>query len=447
MHPMRSRRDAIAVVLCVTVWAALGGCPSDEPGDGDPKPSNVVPAVEDAAPASAASPTPDSDAPPKVVAATTPPPTVAAPDAGPVLAAPDAGPVLAAPDAGPNVATPDAGPAAATPDAGAKVREEDGAAAGSPAGASGGDAMTLAAGFEQYRLDGICVALSGDGSFLAAGDLGGRVTVWDTRRKRLLIQATLPEGNRVRRVAFARGAPVLVSGAFQAPDAPFRVWQTQPAGLRHTIGSLHWQARQLAIDDAGERLAALVEVGGGVTKIGVWGVDDAEPVLVATHEGESGFVSLSGDGRTVAASSQDGTLSVWRGSPLTLVAATVFEQAKTLQRVLLSRDGRLLWGAAGNQVFHYVVDSPPVLERSVSVGGEDAVIRGLELLPDGRAVAVTRPEAGGVQLWDAATGRLLVDANGGCRCEAHALSADGRTLACDCVPDASIRVWRLPAAP
>lgn len=442
MRPMRSRFDSLVILLSATAWAALGGCPSSEPeGDGTPRLADVEPAATDTAPSTSTSPTatPDSEAPPPVV--------VAATDAGPTVAPPDAGPTITPPDAGPTVTPPDAGPTITADGVVGSAQEEDGAAASPPPDAAGGGTVKLTAGFEQYRLDGICVALSGDGNFLAAGDLGGRVTVWDTRRQRLLIQETLPEGNRVRRVGFARDAPVLVSGSFQAPDAPFRVWQTQPAGLRHTIGSLHWQARQLAIDDAGKRLLGLVDVGKGEAKVALWGIDDAEPILIAAHDGENGFVSLSGDGETAVASSQDGTLRVWRGTPMKLVATTRFENAKTLQRLLLSRDGRMLWGAAGNQVFHYAVDTPPVFERSVSIGGEDVVIRGLELLPDGRAVAVTRPEAGGVQLWDAATGRLLVDANGGCRCEAYALSADGRTLACDCVPDAAIRLWRLPAAP
>jgi|GEM_PF-2992132 len=384
--------------------------------------------------------------------------------------------------------------AAATEDAEASAPEDDGAgeattapaattAAGvdattptssdtAEAGAQEADAgepaagVTVSKGYEEFRLDGICVALSGDGLWLAAGDLGGRVTLWNTKTERLLIQDTLPEGNRVRTVGFARVAPVMVSGAFQAPDAPFRVWQMQPAGFRHTLGSMHFQARQLVIDDAGELLLGFMDVGNETNKIGVWGIDDGELRLAASHDGE-GFVSMSGDGRTVAAAGQDGTLRVWRAradavvpavpdganpdagsappvAKMELVATKRFESAATLQRLLLSKDGRAMWGAAGNQVFHYTLDGPPTLARTVTIGAPGGVIRGLELLPDGRAVAVTRPKKGGVRLWDVDDGHLRVDAQSGCRCEAYALSGDGKSLACDCVPEASIRLWRLP---
>ncbi|TNF38322.1 MAG: hypothetical protein EP329_00805, partial [Deltaproteobacteria bacterium] len=301
-------------------------------------------------------------------------------------------------------------------------------------------------GFDEFRLDGICVALSGDGRYLAGGDLGGRVSLWDTETKRLLIQDTLPEGNRVGAVAFARGTPTLVSGAFEAPDAPLRVWQVKPAGFRHTLGEERWQTRQLVLDDAGQRVLSLVDVGGEAAKLLLLGVDGGAPLLSVPHDG-MGFVSLSGDGKTVAASSTDGTVQVWRGEPLAEVVTQRFEGAATRQRLVLSGDGQKLWGAADNQVFHYVLDPTPGLTKTVALASSEAVIRGLERLTDGRVVAVTRPQTGGVQLWDADDGHLLVDAQGGCRCEAYALSADGKTLACDCVPEAVIRLWHLPQAP
>ena len=186
----------------------------------------------------------------------------------------------------------------------------------------------IGASYDEFKIDAIAVALSSDGRYLASGDLGGRLSVWDTQSKRLLIQDTLPEGNRVHRVSFAAAAPVLVSGTFGNPDAPFRLWQVKPAGPRHTLGREGWQVVAQAVDAPGAQLLALMDVGGGKLKLMLWGIDDAEERFMTTLLGDEAQIALSGDGGTAAISDSGGFIHIYRGSPWAEVFSKRFEGAE-----------------------------------------------------------------------------------------------------------------------
>lgn len=300
-------------------------------------------------------------------------------------------------------------------------------------------------GFSTFDADSVAVALSGNGQHLAAGDLGGRVYLWDIPRDRLLIQHTTPEGSRVHRVAFARTAPLLATGAFERPDVPVRLWQLNPAGPRHSLGSEGWQVRELAVDAAGEQVLALVDVGLARLVLMLWRVNEDARPFSAPVDSDEAHVALSGDGATAVVSELSGALRIWRGAPWAAAFEGRVEGAATLQRLALAEDGATLWGAAGSTLFRYDISGEvPALVATVELPEAGAVVRGLEVLDDGRAIAVTRPASGGLRVWSADSGDLIATVEGGCRCEAHAISGDGRTVACDCVPEPEIRVWSLP---
>jgi len=320
---------------------------------------------------------------------------------------------------------------------------EDVAAAPSPRPAA--PTTTLSGeDYLEFKFDAVAVALSADGRYLAAGDLGGRLSLWDTENKRLLIQDTLPEGNRVHRIAFGVTSPVLVSGTFGTPDAPLRVWQVKPAGRRHTLGREGWQVSSLALDAGGAQALGLVDIGAGKLKVMIWGVDDGEERYMASVLSDRAFVAFSGDGATAALSDAGGFIHVYRGAPWAELYAKRIEGATSLQRLALSEDGRTLWGTSANHIFRYDITEAPVLTATVNIGDAETVVSALDPVSHGRVVAVERPEAGGLRVWDSDQGKLLAEVVGGCRCESHAVSAQGGSIACDCVPDAVVRVWRLP---
>ncbi|MCB9733969.1 MAG: hypothetical protein H6745_15335 [Deltaproteobacteria bacterium] len=295
--------------------------------------------------------------------------------------------------------------------------------------------------------DTVCVALSGDAAYVGAGDLGGRVLAWSlAKSNRMLLQDSTPEGNRIGLVAFARNTPTLVSGAFTNPDAPLRIWQMAPAMQQKSLGEAGLEARDVSISDDARLVAAAVVGEDLVQRVVLFEIGSGEAKLEARLPGaEQARVALAGGGTRLVAADDKGTLHVWDATEdwKEVLSRPVEGAAVKLDRLVLAADGKTLWAAGGAQVYRIDLQdlaAPSLVAvKTLGAGDRDDQVSGLTRLDDDRIVAVTRPRAGGLRLYDGDSGELLATLETGCRCEADAVATAGTLVACDCGSPSEIR--------
>lgn len=324
------------------------------------------------------------------------------------------------------------------------------------------------AGVQILRRDAVALALSGDGRFLAGGDLGGHALLWDLTRGRFLWADRTPEGNRLVKVAFAARAPLYLAGATHAPDRPWRLWSADPAERRGELGDEGLVAIDGALDDAGRRALTLSStLDGGAQRLELWDLATRDllarvPLTRATR----GLVALDAAGERFAVADDLGTVRVWaRGPDPSTPPAELFvsdvsagdPELERPSRLALSGDGASLHGASGARVTRWSVPvdgAAPAPTTTRTIGEEGATdpdpIRGLHRVRGEHGsviVAVTRPIADGLVIWSTGDGAVIGRLETGCRCESHALSDDGRVAVCGCADAAELRWGRVRASP
>lgn len=307
-------------------------------------------------------------------------------------------------------------------------------------------------GITVLRRDAIAMALSGDGTYLAAGDLAGQALLWDLAKGRFLWADPTPAGNRLGRVAFAGAAPLYVAGSFHEPDRPWRVYAADTLEKRAELGEAGWLGLDAAVDDAGHRAVTISSTRtGDAQRLELWDLDrGALLTSLPLERAARPAVAIDAAGDVVAWADELGQVAVlaWDGAgkalkPLMKDAVDVGDtEASRVQRLALSKDGATLYGANGARLIQWTVADRRRQEVALA---EPDPIRGLHRVAraDGvTLVAVTRPEAGGLRLFGA-DGKLIGALDTGCRCETHALSLDGKVAACGSADQSELRWGRL----
>lgn len=326
-------------------------------------------------------------------------------------------------------------------------------------------------GIRRFDKDVITLSLSGDGRYLAGGDLAGKSLLWDLESGRFLWGDPTPIGSRIGRVVFAETGDIWVGGSFDEPDRPWRAWSATRLERRGEFGTAGEIAIDLALDKSGETAVVLTSSPDGARQIvSAWKLASDRPIWSAPAlESRRGAVAISPDGTRVAVGDDRGGLVHFSwpapaGGPEPFVRAVLAEPSAEAVPDRIARLAWLqsgpnagLWAAQKAGLTRYpasdaggaVTASPTVpLEVGADPAGA-APIRGLHRVSRAQAeptlIAVTRPEAGGLVLWGLdgkVAGELVTD----CRCETHAVSFDGRIGACGCGPASEIRYgpirWR-----
>lgn len=331
----------------------------------------------------------------------------------------------------------------------------------------------LPSGIARFDKDVITLSLSGDGRYLAGGDLAGKSLLWDLPSGRFLWGDPTPVGNRIGRVVFAETGDVWVGGSFDEPDRPWRAWSADALERRGEFGTPGEVAIDLALDRKGETAVVLTSSPNGTQQVvSAWKLAADRPHFSTTAFGSRrGSVAISPDGLDIAVSDDRGGLLRFdlRAGGRRVALAEPGPDAVpdriarlafvTADEGVTAEPGQLgLWAASKARLTRY---PPPRLDPA---GGEPAPaapttvtladaahpIRGLHRVGpiDGASsplVAVTRPEAGGLTFWGLdgqVIGELVTD----CRCETHALAHNGKVAACGCAPASEIRygapTWR-----
>jgi WD40 repeat protein len=165
------------------------------------------------------------------------------------------------------------------------------------------------------------LAISPDGSLLAAAHAGGSITLWD-RASGCEITNVLAHPPEAHDVEFSPDGRLLASAGV---DATGKLWDVTPSGLKHRYtlhGHVGWVT--LVFSPDGRRV---LSSGGGDKAWKLW--DTKTGLETGTIHGRGGRivgVAFSRDGNSVYSASEDGDVSILRAPPPDQLEALVKEK-------------------------------------------------------------------------------------------------------------------------
>jgi WD40 repeat protein len=304
---------------------------------------------------------------------------------------------------------------------------------------SGVEALTLRSHAGWIRMS----AFSPDGRRLATADEYGNVKLWDTTTG----QETLTlrgHAHGVTCVAFNRDGNRIVSASY---DRTVRVWNGKPLEGEEgeevlTLRGHHGGVEDVALSPDGRRLASAGHDG----TVCVWDLQlPAAAKLLTSFAGDPGGygknVVFSRDGRFLAAGGgwfdyHYGRLRVWETATWT----SLYTNPPEGSPVAFSPDGRYLAACFFDTI--EILDARTGLKIH-SLGGHSGVIHGMAFGPDPAFARLTSGGRDGtVRIWDAATGKQIVDLlpHHTDFVSSVAFSGDSRLLASG-GGDRTVRIW------
>jgi WD40 repeat protein/tRNA A-37 threonylcarbamoyl transferase component Bud32 len=250
-----------------------------------------------------------------------------------------------------------------------------------------------------HRHSVFCVTFSSRG-WLASGDRGGFVKLWDGATGRIL--RTLEHGSWVRGLVFSRDGRRL---AVASENQTVTVWDVAGRPGRPVFSRKAGTAVALSPD--GQRVAA----GGRTGWVKVWDIRTGRVVRRFSAAAEVLSVAFSPDGKRLALGGWGGKPGVWelasRRNVNPLRGAPSFREKDRMGTIIFSPDGKLL-ATMSNMVRVWDLRAKPVQELAVPRGYSGRVTCAA-FSPDGRQMAATFL-SGSVAVWNTADGRVLFSA-------------------------------------
>lgn len=279
------------------------------------------------------------------------------------------------------------------------------------------------------------LALSPDGTLLAAGDRAGKVHLWRVEDGELL--RTFNGHEWIRDVAFSSDGRYLGAGS---DDGDLRIWQVSD-GLVWRVFTGERHTSTIAFSPDGRTFAA-----GAGSEIWIWDIAGEEQVAVLRgHQGRVTVIAYSPDGETLASGSLDRTVKLWNPSDGVLLETLSSGSYVAVHEIAFSPTGdRLAVGLEGRRgdVVQGTVQLWDLDDGSLELTLEavSGAIGGLAFTPDGRWLASSNTHQ--VRLWDAANG-LAAETLDGFVGPLYSVevSPDGAYLATGSA-DGSVRLWR-----
>jgi len=272
------------------------------------------------------------------------------------------------------------------------------------------------------------LAVSPDGLTAAVGVDGGiQVVDLGAGTVRTVIGGLTGSPNRL---LFSPDGGTLVSTNL---DGTVTLWDIETATPRETLRGHSNSVQQPVFSPGGETLYTVSHDGTAIAwdMTGDHGLGRPftfthDLAFAGGYDGHPG--EFSPDGRLFAVGLKEQGIEFWDARELTPVGASLLETSGEVKTLAFSPDGRTL---AAVTVQGYLtlwdVGSRSRL-RAISMEGGRYILVGVSFSPDG-ATLLTTQDNGGVKLWDVATGASLGEIGNGDGAHDLALSADGAMVA------------------
>jgi WD40 repeat protein/tetratricopeptide (TPR) repeat protein len=265
--------------------------------------------------------------------------------------------------------------------------------------------------------------LSPDGRTVLTGTVGGVARLWDAGIGRRIGGRFLHQG-QIGTVAFSPdGAILLTAGT----EGTCRIWEARPAKPR-LAPFVHEGSVNVVAFSPNHRLLA---TGGADKTARVWEAATGKPVATLSHERYVAKLAFCPDGRTLLAVSGWDTVSSWEtasGKPI-----SVLRTRGRVDAVAFSPDGREV-ATLGNGVVHLWE-----VASGKNIGTLFGNATAVSFTPDGRRILVGAK--GKVQVWDARTHQEIASFTLGKNHREVAFNPDGSQVLTYPDWDADVQLW------
>ncbi|KAF3072290.1 hypothetical protein CFAM422_005381 [Trichoderma lentiforme] len=285
----------------------------------------------------------------------------------------------------------------------------------------------------------ICaVDFSQQGTWIASGNTGGKIKIWDARHGNALHKTIQAHEKRINSIAFSRDEKCLVSGS---DDSTFKIWSVETGSHLKSLGCT-WPIRAVAFSPDGSFIAA-----GFGHHVRVWESEPGAPRYVMNgHEETVYAIAFSPQGRLVSAS-HDANIQLWdiEGSVSNDTNAPSESPSCSLVNFMtMSPDGKYLASVSGYYI--YLWDGMTGMPMDVHELFQERQVSSISFSPDGKYL-VTSSTDGIVRVWDVAKGSIYRSFEGHSRNGTSAtFSPDGNSIASSSY-DKTVRIWSfLPEA-
>lgn len=242
----------------------------------------------------------------------------------------------------------------------------------------------------------LCVAVSPNGQYIAAGDASNQIRLWRVSDGQLLLNCQ-GHSDWVRSVVFGAEGKTLISGS---DDQTIRCWDIQSGHCSKILSSPASRFASLALGADGRTLVSSGE--DGIVRL--WNLETSE--CVKTFEGHTQqiwSVALSPDGNAIASGSEDQTLRLW--DIRTGQCLNLFEgHTNWIQSVAFSPDGQMLVSGSHDRTAKlWDVTTGNCLKTLV---GHTNWVWSVAFSPNGHTLA-TASEDQTIRVWQVSTGQCL----------------------------------------
>jgi WD40 repeat protein len=276
------------------------------------------------------------------------------------------------------------------------------------------------------------ISIAPDGSWLATGDYDGTVRIWDATTGHERASFKSHQG-LVRAVSIAPDGSWLATGG---GDGTVLIWDIATGQERAALTAPYGSVRAVAIAPDGSWLATGGEEHGEVRIRDL--ATGHERAALAGHYDRVNSVAISQDGSWLATGSDDETVRIWDATTWQ-ERATLTSHHGRVKAVAISQDGS--WLATGSDDGTVRIWDATTWQERANLATRHGWVCTVAIVPDGSWLA-TGGTDGTVRIWDAAAGqeRSFLTSHHG-RVNVVAIAPDGRWLATGGEEDGTVRIW------
>ena len=288
------------------------------------------------------------------------------------------------------------------------------------------------------------LAISSDGTWLAAACSDRSVRVWNLRKPAQPPRTLHGHDEPVRAVAFSPSGTLLASAS---DDGTIRLWDPRTGAARGVLSNSTSPVHALAFNPAGTLLAS----GGEDDAVRLWDVQTLTQVRALTGPANTVTgVAFSPDGSMLASADADGTVGLWDitappqpGGNVAAVVAAAPRLGTVVATIGVDSQAVDLWRQSQSAAYAQLPRRGCAPGGTLAMGGLPPSVA---LSPDGGTMAVTTPDSRVVQLWSTRTECLIMPpliAPGTVTSVAYHALAHGELVAAGSL-DGDVYLWTPP---